>query len=147
MKKLWPWSNCPCGSGQKFKKCCKPYLDGDAPPAALHLLRARYVAYVLGRADFIIETTHPDSRDTKPDRAAWAEDILKFCQGADFEGLDVLKVEGGEPVSHVTFKANLFLQGRDASFKEKSRFKRHEGRWRYVGGDTRSSLEIPRMTD
>ncbi len=49
---------CPCGrtgTGGKpvaLADCCGRYLDHDTPaPDAEHLMRSRYSAFVLGRAD------------------------------------------------------------------------------------------------
>jgi len=47
---------CPCGSGQKYKKCCKLFHNGKVAKNALELMRSRYSAYVVGDAKYIMKT-------------------------------------------------------------------------------------------
>lgn len=56
VKKLSPQEACPCGSGQSYKACCRPFHDGTATPETPELLmRARYSAYARGVPDFVCE--------------------------------------------------------------------------------------------
>jgi SEC-C motif domain protein len=51
---------CPCGSGSKFKKCCRSVFDsGAASPEAL--VRARFVAPLVGEARFLLKSLHPEA--------------------------------------------------------------------------------------
>jgi SEC-C motif-containing protein len=101
-------------------------------------MRARYCAYTIGLADFIIDTTHPDSPHTRPDRDAWRADIQQFCTTTTFERLDVTAAEQ-EPDTQeafVTFTARLRQNDQPAPMTERSRFLRHNGRWHYLAAAT-----------
>lgn len=111
--------------------CCGPYHGGGSVPTPLALMRSRYSAYAMGKADYIIDTTHPALKKHQPPVSRWREEILKFCQGTTFEGLDIMQVEEGDEAGFVTFKARLSKNGKDLSFIEKSRFEKEGGRWLY----------------
>ena len=97
-------------------------------------MRSRYTAYALGEVDYVLETTHPEGPVWEADRAGWAGQVEAFCRGTTFEGLVVLAAEApAGDVGHVTFRARLSQGGRDASFSERSEFRRLDGRWLYVG--------------
>ncbi|MCC5831822.1 MAG: SEC-C domain-containing protein [Chlamydiales bacterium] len=115
---------CPCHSGKEYTNCCAPYHDGASPPTPTALMRSRYSAYALGKAPYIMETTHSSHPDKKRPPAEWKEQILAFSNGVQFTGLDILEAQG----NFVTFRAYL---GSAGSFTEKSEFEKEEGRWRY----------------
>lgn len=123
---------CPCQSHKSYEECCKPFHEGkERPKTALDLMRSRYSAYSLGLVRYIIDTTHPSSPlFQKRTRAQIEEDIRHFCESSQFTGLEI--VEAGE--NAVTFIAHLEQGGSDASFKEKSRFAKQNGRWLYLSG-------------
>ena len=60
--------------------------------------------------------------------------IAQFCRQTRFEGLRIVEHVDGEQEAFVTFEATLTQAGRDASFSERSRFVRVEGRWAYHSG-------------
>ena len=120
--------NCPCHSKQPYASCCRPYHKGKAAPTPLALMRSRYCAYALGLSDYTQETTHLQSPHYKQDKSQWRQDILAFCKGTQFVGLEILEAEGDK----VTFRAELRRGGEDASFTERSAFKKEGGRWLYV---------------
>ena len=97
-------------------------------------MRSRYSGYALGKVRYVMETTDPDgpAHQARPD---WAAEIERFGRDVCFDGLEILGHEPGEGVAHVTFRAILSASGRDVSFAERSRFTRHQGRWRYHGGE------------
>lgn len=126
---------CPCGQGAKLKRCCGR-IHGGAPPSPPELVRARYTAFVLGKVRFLIDTTHPSAPHFQADEAAWRAELLEYCRRATFTGL---RLHGHEVDEHrgeafVTFAVGLRVDGRDASFTERSRFLRDGNRWRYVSG-------------
>ena len=57
-----PEGACPCGSGQPEQSCCGPILAGTPARTAEALMRSRYVAYVRGAIDHVIESHDPDTR-------------------------------------------------------------------------------------
>jgi SEC-C motif-containing protein len=120
---------CPCGSGAVLAACCGPYLAGHAwPETAEALMRSRYTAYALGDAHWLRETWHPATR--------------RMDMGIDPEvrwlGLEVLATEDGgqeDTQGLVEFVARYKLGGRAHRLRERSRFRRRDGRWLYVAGD------------
>lgn len=126
--------NCPCGSGKDYQECCGVYHNGKSPENAEKLMRSRYSAYAMRRADYIMKTTHPDNPRYMADRAAWEKQILQFSDQTVFRKLDVLSFEDGEKQAYVTFFAHLSQGGQDASFKEKSLFEKFNGEWLYKQG-------------
>ncbi|MCK5795734.1 MAG: hypothetical protein KAI47_01010 [Deltaproteobacteria bacterium] len=102
-------------------------------------MRSRYSAYALNRAPYVIETTHPDGPLHRSDSTSWLRETEVFCEETRFEGLQVLDTARDDQTGDgwVTFHAQLSQRGRDVSFTERSRFVRHEGRWKYFDGKQR----------
>lgn len=130
--------NCPCGSGMRYAACCEPYhLRQAAPKTAESLMRSRYAAYVVGLVEYLVETTHPDYRDS-----SLAEQIATWMERAEFTELKVLRsMQGGErdKMGKVEFQARYLEEGRERVHHELSRFRRYEGRWVYVDGEMMAS--------
>ncbi len=118
---------CLCHSGNKYKKCCKPFHEGANPSNAMLLMRSRYSAYALRNSKYIISTTHPDNTDFTNDIGQWEEGILGFCDNTNFEGLNIVEFIDGESEAYVKFDA--LLNG--SHFIEKSRFLKVDGKWLY----------------
>ncbi len=131
MAKFSPNFPCPCGSGQKYKKCCAPYHKGAITQNALLLMKSRYSAYAVGKSDYTIRTTHPDNADFSEDTKTWKRSIDLFCQETDFQKLEILEWVDGEEEAFVTFKASLS----SGILMEKSRFLKVDGRWFYHSGE------------
>lgn len=121
---------CPCHSGILYKKCCQPYHDGAPAPTPTALMRSRYSAFALGKTDYIMATTHPNSPHAHSDRAVWQAEIEAFSQNTRFIGLKIMAADE----TTVTFFARLKAGKEDVSFKEHSVFAQHDGRWTYVMG-------------
>jgi SEC-C motif-containing protein len=130
-------ASCPCGRMDAKKRvasyagCCGRYVDhfNDAPaPDAEHLMRSRYSAFALERADYLLATWHSNTRPAS----------LDFDAGAKWLGLEVRehKVTGAD-AAEVEFVARYRLDGRAVRMHERSRFAREDGRWFYVDGDQR----------
>lgn len=127
--------HCPCGRVDAKKRavayadCCGRYVDhfGDAPsPDAEHLMRSRYSAFVLERADYLLTTWHPSTRPAS----------LDFDEATKWLGLEVREHKAtGADTAEVTFVARYRVQGRAVRLHERSRFVREDGRWFYVDGD------------
>ena len=132
-----PNGPCPCRSGAKYKKCCRPLHKGAEPPSAEALMRSRFCAYALGLVGYLMETTHPDGPNWNVDAVAWRADLAAWCAQTRFESLEIESTRDnpltGE--SWVRFRAGLSGGGRDLSFVEESRFVRHEGRLKYIDGE------------
>jgi SEC-C motif-containing protein len=129
-------SSCPCGSGDAYGKCCGPYHRGDADPETPEeLMRSRYAAYAKGDVDYIVETTDPDGEAWTEPESEWRDNIREFTEGYDFQGVEIRDSGVDGETGWVEFYARLRAGRRDASFEERSRFARRDGRWLYSGGD------------
>jgi len=129
------YSPCPCDSKSPYDKCCRPYHQGLPAPTALALMRSRYCAYALGLVDYIIKTTHGQNPAAQGDHSAWRNDLLRFCEQTDFDGLKILQFEEGKSQSSVAFTAYLRQAGGDSRFSEKSLFRKEGGQWLYLSGE------------
>jgi SEC-C motif domain protein len=127
-------SNCPCGSGAAFDKCCGPILSGATKAeTAEALMRARYSAYVKQEVDFLLESLHPDGAGgvDRESTKAWA-------QNAKWHGLEILDTAAGGPkdeTGEVEFVAKYTMQDEPQRHHERGMFKRHNGQWRYLDGN------------
>ena len=126
---------CECVDAKKravaYADCCARFVDhfNDAPaPDAEHLMRSRYSAFVLERADYLLATWHSSTRPAS----------LDFDAGVKWLGLEVRehKVTGAD-AAEVEFVARYRLDGRAVRLHERSRFVCEEGRWLYVDGEQR----------
>jgi SEC-C motif-containing protein len=128
---------CPCGRVDAKKRtaaytdCCGRFVDhfSDAPaPDAEHLMRSRYSAFVLERADYLLATWHSNTRPASLDLDA----------GAKWLGLEVREHKTtGADTAEVEFVARYRVDGRAVRLHERSRFVREDGRWFYVDGEQR----------
>jgi SEC-C motif-containing protein len=120
---------CPCGSGATLTACCGRWLEGPlrgAAPDAAALMRSRYSAYVLGLADYLLDTWHPDTRPAQlvldPEDTKWL--------GLEVRRHDTIDANH----ARVEFVARSRTRGRALRLHEISRFAREAGRWFYVDG-------------
>ena len=128
---------CPCGRVDTKKRvaayadCCGRFVDHfhDVPaPDAEHLMRSRYSAFVLERADYLLATWHPSTRPVS----------LDFDEATKWLGLEVREHKAtGADTAEVEFVARYRVQGKAVRLHERSRFVREDGRWLYVDGDQR----------
>jgi SEC-C motif-containing protein len=125
---------CPCGSGDKYKRCCRPLHRGAAPASPEALMRSRFSAYALGEVEYILASTHPQSPLAQRDRETWAGEVEAFCRATTFEGLEIRSARAEAGVGEVVFVARLSRGGEDVSFGERSKFLREGDRWLYHSG-------------
>jgi len=125
---------CVCQSGRKAKGCCGPILKGALAPSPEALMRSRYAAYARGHIEHIMRTTHPQGPHHQTDRDQWAADIQRFCDGFQFEGLEVKDVHQNGVQAWVEFRARISQDGIDHSFGERSTFFQMDGAWLYHSG-------------
>lgn len=86
---------CPCHSSRLYGDCCQLYhelSDFDPFSDLESLVRARYSAYSMGKADFIARSTHPSheefvSEERKRERRAWLARIKDFSKNHEFLSL------------------------------------------------------------
>jgi SEC-C motif-containing protein len=93
-------------------------------------MRSRYTAFVLRDAEYLLSTwdaaERPPRLDLKKDQTEWL-------------GLEILRTESGgeqDGEGRVEFIARFRLHGVEQALHENSRFRRQDGRWLYVDGDT-----------
>ena len=126
---------CPCGRTGAAKKplayadCCGRFIEAfDTTPApdAQSLMRSRYSAFVLERADYLRATW--DATTRLPD--------FTIQPGAKWLGLEVRATRStGADSAEVEFVARYRMDGRAVRVHERSRFLRIGERWFYVDGD------------
>jgi len=120
---------CPCGTGTPYSGCCGSFIEGTATPeTAEALMRSRYTAYVLGRADYLQATWHPTTRKSD----------LDLDSPVTWLGLKVVSTRDGNSTDKqgwVEFIARYKIGGRAHRLHEISRFVRRDGFWVYVSGE------------
>ena len=127
---------CPCGRldaagrAAPYAQCCGRYLEAfDSTPApdAESLMRSRYSAFVLERADYLLASWYAGKRPSR----------LSFDAGVKWLGLEVKDHKTlDENHAEVEFVARQRdPSGRALRLHERSRFVREHGRWFYVDGD------------
>jgi SEC-C motif-containing protein len=129
--------NCPCGRVDAKKRavayadCCGRFVEhfvATPVPDAEHLMRSRYTAFVLARADYLLATWHSRTRPAS----------LDFDAAAKWLGLEVREhTVTGADTAEIEFVARYRVAGAAVRLHERSRFVREDGRWFYVDGDQR----------
>jgi SEC-C motif domain protein len=126
---------CPCGRLDAKKQaladtvCCLPCIQGKlVAPDAEALMRSRYSAFVLEKADYLLSTWHSSQRPAS----------LEFESGVKWLGLQVQNHTVVDAMhSEVTFVARQRDRtGRAIRLHERSRFVSENGCWYYVDGDS-----------
>ncbi len=136
-------TTCPCGSGKALDACCGPLLAGALAPTAEALMRSRYSAYALGNIAYVAATHAPEAMEGF-DQAASEE----MARKVKWKGLTIEATEGGgegDETGTVTFSARFSMGGQDQMHREISRFRKEDGRWLYVDGDTNPPVEQRRV--
>ena len=126
-------SLCPCKSRLSYATCCMPYHYGQAAPeTAEQLMRSRYSAYFFRRIDYLVDTTHPDTRE--PDLKNQLENTIHEANWSFLTIVGTAKGGKSDKVGKVEFVADYFLDGQAHELHERSRFKRFKGAWKYLDG-------------
>lgn len=98
-------------------------------------MRARYCAYAMGIAEYIVATTAPAGPAAEADPVAWRAGIEAFSRTTKFLGLTVCSAQTEGAWATVHFVAALEQHGQSAPLEERSRFVCQGGRWLYDGRD------------
>lgn len=125
---------CPCGNADmSYGKCCKAYHSGEAKAkTAEQLMRSRYSAYYHRRVEYLVETTHPDTREP-----GLTKTLQKMIHTVSWQKLEILAISKGgvdDKVGKVEFIASYRHEGQPNQLHEVSRFKRYKGQWKYLDG-------------
>jgi SEC-C motif-containing protein len=129
MKKDAP---CPCGSGETYRACCGPRHSGLKPAeTAEQLMRSRYSAYVLGNANYLVATRHPEFREANE-----MQGIQSTLRGLRWKSLEIVSASGGPGDSEgsVEFRAAYTVNLKPQMMHERSSFRHENGRWYYCDG-------------
>ena len=119
---------CPCGRLRPFDDCCGPILVGGAARTAEDLMRSRYTAYAIGDAEHLLSSWDPETRPA----------AVELDPAIRWRGLEIIETTAGnllDATGTVEFIAHLSRDGRKHEQHERSRFRRHQGRWVYTDGD------------
>lgn len=129
--------DCWCGSGRKYKACCRPFHDGGEPPDPESLMRSRFSAFAVGDAAYLWRTLHSAHPDRAREEQEFVADLRRYRQALRFARLRVLEARG----NRVLFHAEIYERGKELSFLELSTFDRDEqspsAPWRYLRGQMR----------
>ncbi len=119
-------AECPCGSGEEYGSCCGRYIEeGVKAPTAEALMRSRYSAYVLKRAEYVVKTEMPAPSKAEID-AAMADREFLSLQIVDRSRGGVLDRKG-----IVEYRAIYSDGRREATLHERARFLKKRGAWLY----------------
>jgi SEC-C motif-containing protein len=130
-------SLCPCKSRQSYATCCMPFHYGRARcETAEQLMRSRFSAYFFRLVDYLVETTHPSTRE--PDLK---QELEKTIYQVRWRFLTIVETARGgaeDKTGKVEFIAEYYVDGDDPGepqeLHERSRFKRYKGLWKYLDG-------------
>ncbi len=96
-------------------------------------MRSRYSAYAVGAVDYLGESLHPEHRSD------WDRDATaRWAERSAWLKLEIVDTEAGgvdDDEGVVEFIARFTERGQPKQHHERSRFRRHEGRWYYVDGE------------
>ena len=130
---------CPCGDERGYDRCCGALHRGERTAVtAVELMRSRYAAFAVGAVDYLA-ATHVSAAGESERRTELAESMAG-TRWSGLEVLDVVRGAAGDDVGVVEFEARYVAGGRAGSLKERSRFRRVDGRWMYV--DAVDSVEM-----
>lgn len=108
-----------------------PFHHSKAKPQTAELLmRSRYSAYFFRKVDFLVETTHPDTR-----YPGLRKELTRMAPQVNWRGLTVLgTAKGGreDQTGKVEFVAAYSVQGESHELHEISRFRKYKGEWKYL---------------
>ncbi|MES2921918.1 MAG: YchJ family metal-binding protein [Verrucomicrobiota bacterium] len=126
-------SLCPCKSRETYAACCEPFHLGRAKPeTAEQLMRSRYSAYFFRLVDYLVATTHPDSRER--DLKAHLEETIHHANWRFLTILSSSKGGADDKTGKVEFVADYYEDDQPHQLHERSRFKRYKGAWKYLDG-------------
>lgn len=127
-------TQCPCGSGSSYAKCCKSIISGKQhAESAEQLMRARYTAYTAAEMDFIFDTTHPQHREGYDH-----EGTREWAETSEWLGLEIISTRKGthsDTDGEVEFIARYNdKDGTSHEHRECGQFKKNDGKWYFTEG-------------
>lgn len=95
-------------------------------------MRSRYSAYFFRLVDYLVATTHPDTRE--PGLKAHLEESIHETNWSFLTILGSSKGSPDDKTGKVEFVAEYFEAGQRFELHERSRFRRYKGAWKYLDG-------------
>lgn len=143
MARIQPNEKCPCGYDVKFKKCCKPYLEGLPAEDANRLARVRHVALIALNYGFLWHTLHPDSPRKRHDTAQKFASELESLKNLAYTKLTLLDEKAKNPAETILVSYVSVWDGtQDVSYLEESTWKKSGQNWFYLDGLRKSSARL-----
>ena len=141
--KIGPNQSCPCCSDVKYKKCCRPFLDGDdVIDHPERLIRARHTALVVGDADFLWKTLHPQSPRKLHDREQKFKEEQVLLKNLHFDHFTLLDGDVLKDKARLVVWVKVHDGPQDLSYLEEAELRAVDGRWYYFDGLRRSELTL-----
>lgn len=128
---------CPCQSGLDYPRCCQPLHGGQPAAHPEALMRSRFSAFALGKADYIQRSWHPSTRPA----------TLSLDDQERWLGLTILDASQDGDTGRVHFQAVSQAHSDFKMLEEISNFIRQDGHWFYVDGETSVSTLKPGRND
>lgn len=128
---------CACGSGETYATCCRVMHRGggvDRAPEAT--MRARFAAYVVGDAAYVVSSAHASSPDRA--RASLLADAKRTMKNITFHAFTLTRSTPGRDSGEyfVTYEATFTKgrRGKRRTLAERARLRRDEetGGWKFV---------------
>lgn len=124
---------CPCDSGLAYMDCCQRFwASSQKPSTAEQLMRSRYTAFVLQKAQYLVDTHHPDFRSLDE-----LKSLKKSFKGMAWQGLEIIETVLGQAddvTGIVEFKATFSHLAKQEMIHERSSFIKEQGQWFYTSG-------------
>jgi SEC-C motif-containing protein len=95
-------------------------------------MRSRYTAFVLQKAQYLVDTHHPDFRSLDE-----LKSLKKSFKGMAWQGLEIIETVLGQvddATGIVEFKATFSHLAKQEMIHERSSFIKEQGQWFYTSG-------------
>ena len=95
-------------------------------------MRSRYSAHFFRLVDYLVETTHPNTKEPGLKR-----ELEKTIHQVNWSDLTILHTSKGgkdDRAGKVEFLAKYYFNGEPCELHEHSRFRRFKGEWKYLDG-------------
>ena len=93
-------------------------------------MRSRYSAYFFRLVDYIYSTTHPDMRG--PELIIELDNTINDSMWRNLQIINSSKGTAEDKKGKVEFIAQYHNGGKFQEMHEKSRFRKHKGKWKYL---------------
>lgn len=134
---------CPCNSEKPYQECCEPIIKGQRPAeTAEELMRSRYTAFVKSEVEYILNTIHPDKRESHDEKT-----IRNWSQKSDWLNFEIVGTEKGgteDSDGTVEFVAHFRQKGSRERHHEVAEFKKVDGTWYFYDGNAPTPKQFVR---